>query len=174
MSPSTWRCFDFPGGSGGKASAYNAGDLGSIPRWGRSSGERTWQGTRVLLPGKSHGWRSVVAYSPWGRKELDTTERLHLTSLPPATPTRMLFGFTHFKFYWVFWGLWGGGETEFSNSEKKQYIKRNNLEEKLWNGYNKIFSFFITLEFWWETSQHKDWFYPTEANHSIYRRQKFP
>ena len=30
---------DFPGGSDGKASAYNAGDLGSIPGWGRSSGE---------------------------------------------------------------------------------------------------------------------------------------
>ena len=30
---------DFPGGSGGKASAYNAGDLGSIPRLGRSPGE---------------------------------------------------------------------------------------------------------------------------------------
>ena len=30
---------DFPGGSDGKASAYNAGDLGSIPGWGRSPGE---------------------------------------------------------------------------------------------------------------------------------------
>ena len=35
----------------------------------------------VLLPGKSHGWRSVVGYSPWGRKESDTTERLHFLSL---------------------------------------------------------------------------------------------
>ena len=32
------------------------------------------QPTPVLLPGKSHGQRSVVGYSPWGRKELDTTE----------------------------------------------------------------------------------------------------
>ena len=30
----------------------------------------------VLLPGKSHGRRSLVGYSPWGRKESDTTERL--------------------------------------------------------------------------------------------------
>ena len=29
------------------------------------------------MPGKSHGQRSVVGYSPWGRKELDTTERHH-------------------------------------------------------------------------------------------------
>ena len=33
------------------------------------------------MPGKSHGWRSLVGYSPWGRKELDTTERLHFASL---------------------------------------------------------------------------------------------
>ena len=32
-------CVDFPGGSDGKASVYNAGDLGSIPGWGRSPGE---------------------------------------------------------------------------------------------------------------------------------------
>ena len=31
------------------------------------------------LPGKFHGWRSLVGYSTWGRKELDTTERLHFT-----------------------------------------------------------------------------------------------
>ena len=38
-----------------------------------------WHPTPVLLPGKSHGWKSLVGYSLWGRKELDTTERLHLT-----------------------------------------------------------------------------------------------
>ena len=38
---------------------------------------RQWHPTPVLLPGKSHGRRSLVGYSPWGRKESDTTERLH-------------------------------------------------------------------------------------------------
>ena len=38
---------------------------------------RQWQPTPVLLPGKSHGWRSLVGCSPWGRKESDMTERLH-------------------------------------------------------------------------------------------------
>ena len=33
--------------------------------------------TPVLLPGKSHGWRSLVGCSPRGREESDTTERLH-------------------------------------------------------------------------------------------------
>ena len=28
----------------------------------------------VLLPGKSHGWKSLVVYSPWGSKESDMTE----------------------------------------------------------------------------------------------------
>ena len=35
-----------------------------------------WPPTPVLLPGKSHGQRSLVGCSPWGREELDTTERL--------------------------------------------------------------------------------------------------
>ena len=35
--------------------------------------------TPVLLPGKSHGWRSLVGCSPWGRTESDTTERLSFT-----------------------------------------------------------------------------------------------
>ena len=38
---------------------------------------RQWQPTPVLLPGKSHGWRSLLGYSPWGQEESDLTERLH-------------------------------------------------------------------------------------------------
>ena len=45
--------------------------VGKIP-W-----RRKWQPTPVFLPGESHGGRSLVGYSPWGRKESDTTERLH-------------------------------------------------------------------------------------------------
>ena len=37
---------------------------------------RRWHPTPVLLPGKSHGWRSLVGCSPWGPQESDTTERL--------------------------------------------------------------------------------------------------
>ena len=43
---------------------------------------RKWQSTPVLLPGKSHRQRRVVGYSPWGRKELDVTERLHFHFSP--------------------------------------------------------------------------------------------
>ena len=38
---------------------------------------RQWHPTPVLLPGKSHGRRSLVGSSPWGHEESDTTERLH-------------------------------------------------------------------------------------------------
>ena len=57
---------------------------------------RQWHPTPVLLSGKSHGRRSLVGCSPWGREELDTTERLHfrfsLSSLEKemATHSRVL------------------------------------------------------------------------------------
>ena len=53
--------------------------------WVRSLGpedcwRRKWQPTPVLLPGESHGRRSLVGYSPQGCKESDVTERLHFLS----------------------------------------------------------------------------------------------
>ena len=48
------------------------------PEGGKSTIEYLqWHCTPVLLPGESHGWRSLVGCSPWGRKELDMTEQLH-------------------------------------------------------------------------------------------------
>ena len=44
------------------------------------------QPTPVFLPGKSHRWRSLAGYSPWGCKESDTTETLHFTALPVFLP----------------------------------------------------------------------------------------
>ena len=43
----------------------------------RKKGRRQWHPTPVLLPGKSHGWRSSVGCRPWAQEESDTTERLH-------------------------------------------------------------------------------------------------
>ena len=68
----------FPGGSDGKESACNAGDLGSIPGLGRSPGEVNGL-TPVFWPGKFHEQRSLACYSPWGCKELDTTDQLSLS-----------------------------------------------------------------------------------------------
>ena len=41
--------------------------------------------TPVFLPGKFHGQRSLVGYSPWGHKELDTTGELSIPSLRQAS-----------------------------------------------------------------------------------------
>ena len=67
----------FPGSSDCKESACTAGDLGSVPGLGGYPRGRQWHPTPVLLPGKSHGQRSLVGCRLWGREESDTTERLH-------------------------------------------------------------------------------------------------
>ena len=73
----------FPGGSGSKESASNAGDpgdMGSVPGWGRSPWRREWLPTPVFLPGKSHGQRSLAGYTVHGgHKESDTVELPTLT-----------------------------------------------------------------------------------------------
>ena len=70
---SIWYVLGFPGGSDGKESACNAGDPGSIPGLGRSPGGGSGN-PLVFLPGESHGERSLVGSSPWGRRESGTTE----------------------------------------------------------------------------------------------------
>ena len=67
----------FPGGSDTKASAYNAGDRGSISGSERSPGEGNGNPLQYSCLEKSHGLISLVGYSPCGRKELDMTEQLH-------------------------------------------------------------------------------------------------
>ena len=49
-------------------------EAGFNPWVGKIPWRRKWQPTPVPLPGKSHGQRSLVGYSPWGHKESDTTE----------------------------------------------------------------------------------------------------
>ena len=69
----------FPGGAEVKNLPANAGDAGSIPASGRSPGEGNGNPLQYSSLEKSHGQRSLVGYTPWGRKESDTTERLSLT-----------------------------------------------------------------------------------------------
>ena len=56
------------------------GWIGKIP-W-----RREWPPTPVFLPGEFHGQRSLEGYSPWGHKELDTTEQLTYTHTPHRGP----------------------------------------------------------------------------------------
>ena len=70
----------FPSGLAGKEPACNARDPHSIPGLGRSPREGKGNPLRsVFLPGEFHGQRSLAGYSPWGRKESDTTDRLTLS-----------------------------------------------------------------------------------------------
>ena len=57
---------DFPGGSDGKASVYNALRPGCDPWVGKIPWRRKWQPTPVCLPGKSHGQKSLVGYTVHG------------------------------------------------------------------------------------------------------------
>ena len=66
----------FPGGSDGKESACNAGDLDSIPGLGRSPRGGHGNLLQYSCLENPHGQRSLVGYSPWGHKESDTTEWL--------------------------------------------------------------------------------------------------
>ena len=66
----------FPGGSNGKESTCNVGDLGSIPRLGRSPGGGHGNPLQDSCLEKPHGQGSLAGYSPWGHKESDMTEHL--------------------------------------------------------------------------------------------------
>ena len=67
-------CWGFPGGSDGKDCLQWR--PGFNPWVGKIPWRRKWLPTAISLPGKSHGQRSLTGYSPWGCKELETTERL--------------------------------------------------------------------------------------------------
>jgi len=67
----------FPGSSVVKNPLANAGDAGLNPGSGRFPTGRNGNPLPVFLLGKFLGQRSLVGYSPWGRKELDTTEEIN-------------------------------------------------------------------------------------------------
>ena len=78
--PKEGRRQGFPGGAVVKSLPANAGDMGDVGvrkiPW-----NRTWQPAPVFLPGKLHGQRSLVGYSPWDHKESDMTEQLTYTHI---------------------------------------------------------------------------------------------
>ena len=64
----------FPGGLNGKESAFSVGDLGLITGLGRSPGGRHGNPLQYSCLENPHGQRILAGCSPWGGKELDTTE----------------------------------------------------------------------------------------------------
>jgi len=71
----------FPGGSDDKESTCNVGGLGSIPRLGRSPRGGHDNMLQYSCLENPHGQRSLAGYSPWGPKELGTTERVSTRSI---------------------------------------------------------------------------------------------
>ncbi len=67
----------WPGKAGWSLASQRWLEVNDLGRLVNRYGRRQWHPTPVLLPGKSHGRRSLVGCSPWGCKESDTTERLN-------------------------------------------------------------------------------------------------
>ena len=110
----------FSGGSVGKVSAYNAGNLSSIPELGRSPGGGHGNPLQYSCLENPHGQRSLAGYSPWGRKELDrtqwlSTERLYTKTfhqMAQVKPSRSYHSLTGHKvhyssqYHWHFLALY--------------------------------------------------------------------
>ena len=76
------------------ANAEDTRDRVSVPGSGKIPWRKAWQPSLVFLPGESHGQRSLEGYSPWGRKELNTTESTSYISFRRSeyiTPIDFLF-----------------------------------------------------------------------------------
>ena len=91
--PKIFRHFKiFLGGSDGKESTCNAGDMGSIPGLGRSLGEgngNPLQYSCLENPTDKGSWGWLgVGYSPWGHREVDMTEWLSIENLKQGCVTR--------------------------------------------------------------------------------------
>ena len=97
---------DFPGGSDGKASAYDAGDPGSIPGSGRSPGEQNGNSLQYSCLGNPMDGGTWQATVPWGCKESDMTERLHFHFQWQPTPV-FLPGESHVQRSLAGYSAWG-------------------------------------------------------------------
>ena len=97
---SGWHYLSSPGGTSGKESACQCRRCKRHefnPWIGKVLWRRKWQPTPVFLPGKSHGQRSLVGYSPWCHKESDTTEHAHRTDYVLLLRIAVYLGFCHLQ-----------------------------------------------------------------------------
>ena len=105
----------FPGSLDGKESACNAVDLGSIPGVGRFPWRREWQHTPVLLPGEFCGQRSLGGYSPWDRKESDSTN-------PVATANSQYLSLNKMDVLKIRFKSWGIYQMKLYQHKMKQLV----------------------------------------------------
>ena len=85
-----------------------------------------WHPTPVLLPGESHGRRSLVGYSPWGRKESDTTGQLH------------------FHFHFKIRLRMTGSDLRSSHKKNPNVIFINEADKK-WQNHHELYSWLLAV-----------------------------
>ena len=109
------------------------------PKW--RSWRRKWQPTPVLLPGKSHGWRSLVGYSPWGHKESDTewATSLHDTWRGPSSQIRFIYHTYISQLHWLLISShyqpcksWSTSLSTAKGSTEVWWSWRNTLDSNSW------------------------------------------
>ena len=107
------------------------------------------------MPGKSHGQRSLVGYSPRGRKEWDTTERLHFTSLGPKLGWGVAYKSSgRMSSTWVRLSIGPSVEigefmlehhSQMGSNERRKYKKETPKEDKM-RGKRKRSTFLLERE----------------------------
>ena len=112
-------------------SAWDAGERSRFDPWVRKVLEEEFQTNAVFLPGKSHGQRSLVGYSPWGYKESDMTEQLH-TKYHQIIWSRTVWCHmteVHRIIYKLFWP---NMEVFFLLESETQSVSRSVVSSSLW------------------------------------------
>ena len=111
--------------------------------WVRSLGwkkslEKEWLPTPVFLPGEFHGQRNLAGYSPWGCKELDTTEWLTHThknfskpSHPQNNPRRKVL-LLCYHYYYCYYSRFIPKETEAKEVLKMNTASKWPSKESVW------------------------------------------
>ena len=100
MSGERFRPWLLPKWLTGKEFACQHRSVGFDPWVRKIPWRKTWQPTPVFLPGKCHGQRSQVGYSPWGRQESDVTE---YACTPRKNPGKVLQKTRYGKWNMEFW-----------------------------------------------------------------------
>ena len=99
------------------------------------------------MPGESHGWRSLVGYSPWGHKESDTTERLHYHYLLILGKRFLSVWVYLFDLLWII-------------CQKDRKLKERKIAWLIWTvlTFQRLndWSMFISLTFSGKSGQRKD------------------
>ena len=104
-------CMGFPGGSGGKESTCNAGDVGWIPELRSSPGGGHGNPIQYSCLDNPHEQRSLVGCSPWGHKKSDTTERpstaFHMHTVRGSKAVVLGLQWPQSQEQVVQWSFWG-------------------------------------------------------------------